>query len=520
MAFGNSRPAKEVVSDHESKLNLVGKDHRFEYLYEQMNESKTGMHSSLSGFFGKKNSEKYNAVTASLKEVMYKTKTTFKSFTSDNMRMLRDAANAYVRLIDACELYLEKDGGTTKSGAERKQRVKMIRKLAKEDFTAINQHYYDIKFGKITEEEQAKLTWQDIIFSGREATIEVDDLHNDMNFKALGAKSKTGDNMSRLMANGVFSKKETMLNKSENVSAYIQSRFDDHTNENGKYGKKTNITNRNVATSRMAGLLGLSGLIADSKTVKVKDNRSGKTYKGNMMAFAEGEEGTKVFEKEKANMQSSNDNIETRIQKAQQIFAPSLQKEMSSLQVLDYICGQNDRNTGNYMVQKDEQGRYAHVVGIDNDKSFGTGVDHAKFLEQTGALGEDKMRLVVDTKDNLVIPYMDKKLAQNIVNLSSDEIRFALKDLLADQYIENTVQRFKKVKTAIEKEEHGWNSARFREDSEWTEYTGERLRKKTSDAKRTKHKAKNGKDPMWGGMKIYGQSTYYGEFISGVVGLE
>ena len=515
------RPGKESLSEHESKINLVGKDHRFEYLYEEMKDSKTMMHGSFSGFFGRKNSDQYNAVTAALGEVINRTNTVFKQFAGDNLRMMREASNAYFRLIEACNSYLEKDGGTTKSGAARKDRVKLIRKLAKNDITAVQQYYYDIKFGKISEEEQSKLNWQDIIFSGREATIEVDDLHDDANFKALGAKSKTGDNMSRLLKRGVFSKKETMLNDSENKSALVPARFDNKDNEIGNYGKKTNITNRNVATSRMAGLLGLSGLIAESKTVKVKDRKTGEVFKGNLMDFAEGEEATEVYNRELTNMRASKDSIESRFRKAQEIFAPSLQKEMSSLQILDYICGQNDRNTGNYMIKKDEHGRYAHVVGIDNDKSFGTGIDHAELVERTGMIGNmEKMRLVVDKNNNLIIPYMDKQLAKNIVALSADEVRFALKDLLEPQYIENTVQRLQKVQAGIKNEKYGWDSACFREDSEWTEYTGERLRKKSSGAKMAKIAASTGKNAQFGGMKIYGQSTYYGEFINNIVGFQ
>lgn len=515
------RPGKESLSEHESKINLVGKDHRFENLYEEMKDSKTRMHGSFSGFFGRKNSEEYNAVTVALGEVINRTNTVFNEFTGDNLRMMREASNAYFRLLEACDRYLDKDGGTTKSGAARKERVRFIRKLAKSDITAVQQYYYDIKFGKISEEEQSKLNWQDIIFSGRTATIEVDDLHDDANFKPLGALSKTGDNMSRLMKNGVFSKKETMLNESENKSAFVPARFDSKDNEIGNYGKKTNITNRNVATSRMAGLLGLSGLIAESKTVKVKDRKTGEIFKGNLMEFAEGEEATKVSNRELANMRASKNSIESRFHKAQEIFAPSLQKEMSSLQILDYICGQNDRNTGNYMIKKDEYNRYAHVVGIDNDKSFGTGIDHAELVEKSGMIGNmEQMRLVVDTKNNLTIPYMDKQLAKNIVAVSADEVRFALRDLLEPQYIENTVQRLQKVQAGINNEEYGWDSPRFREDSEWTEYTGERLRKKSSGAKKAKIAADTGKSPQFGGMKIYGQSTYYGEFINKIVGFE
>ena len=151
------------------------------------------------------------------------------------------------------------------------------------------------------------------------------------------------------------------------------------------------------------------------------------------------------------------------------MFDPTIQKELTSLQVLDYICGQSDRHIHNFFLDKAGGKQYKHVHGIDNDSSFSTGT---KFDLDGGRSWMDlnKLRTVVrPNKNELVIPYMDKQLAINIVNLSPDMVRFALKDLLGDRYIEKTIIRLKNVQEAIQNEKDGFDSPRFKEDGEWND---------------------------------------------------
>ena len=87
-------------------------------------------------------------------------------------------------------------------------------------------------------------------------------------------------------------------------------------------------------------------------------------------------------------------------------------------------------------------------------------------------MGESKMRAVIHpNKNELVIPYMDKQLAINIVNLSPDMVRFALKDLLHDRYIEKAIIRLQNVQEAIRNEEGGFDSPRFKKEGEWNDKT-------------------------------------------------
>ena len=348
---------------------------------------------------------------------------------------------------------------------------------------------------------------------------------------------KIGEGASRAMKSGIFTKKDIKIHGDNyGLKGSYLSALNDRDSK-GDYGTKTNITNRNVATSRMAGLLGLSSLVADSKTVKVKDKQSGEVFKGNMMEFAEGESAKDISEKHVENISSKMKDMESKALKAQAVLAPSIQKELSSLQVLDYICGQGDRHSGNYFLQKDKSGEYAHIKAIDNDNSFSTGVDFAKATRMTNTSGMitsvQHMRFVVGPDGKLAIPFMDAQLAKNICNLKAEEVEFALKDLLEPQYIANTVERLQRVKMAIRSEEHGWDSPRFKEDFEWTETTANEMLQNSRqvklkelldkganmDEKARKKYASDIQFGWIGGFDTYLKNTYFGDFYASMIGL-
>ena len=139
---------------------------------------------------------------------------------------------------------------------------------------------------------------------------------------------------------------------------------------------------------------------------------------------------------------------------------------------MDYICGQGDRNQRNFFFEKDEKtGQFTHVHGIDNDMAFGSGVNAAKLARKRGGTTTKQMQLVVDEDENLLIPHMDKQLAVNVLNLSHDELRFALKDLIEPAAIEATIKRLTQVQNAIRKEMAKPDSTILLEDGQWNEQT-------------------------------------------------
>lgn len=128
-------------------------------------------------------------------------------------------------------------------------------------------------------------------------------------------------------------------------------------------GGVVNMSRRNVATSRMASLLGLEELIAKSQTVDITDEATGRLIRGNLMDQAEGIEYA----------DASEDMINGKV-------TSSFLRDVTNLQVLDVLCGQLDRHGGN-MMYKVENGNITGVQGIDNDAAFGTNVDVASTLD-------------------------------------------------------------------------------------------------------------------------------------------
>ena len=120
-----------------------------------------------------------------------------------------------------------------------------------------------------------------------------------------------------------------------------------------------NIDGRNSAMSSVANLLGVSDLIAKSKQVAVK-MPNGEFQTGTFMEFVESKDITHI------------DSIdEMRVLGLDAYESPEVKKQLADLQVLDYVCGNADRHTGNMLYKFDPQThKLASIKGIDNDASF------------------------------------------------------------------------------------------------------------------------------------------------------
>ena len=187
-------------------------------------------------------------------------------------------------------------------------------------------------------------------------------------------------------------------------------------------GGKVNLTRRNVATSRMASLLELKDLIAESQTVDILDEATGKTIRGNLMNQAEGKE---------------HEEIENSL-KERKITSTFL-RDITNLQVLDYLCGQVDRHAGNMMYKVDGDGNVTGVQGIDNDGAFG-------LKENAGRVA----RVFDTSSEEMFIPYMDAHLADRIMELDGDTLRYALMDLIKEEEINEAIKRLHTLQKGIE----------------------------------------------------------------------
>lgn len=214
-------------------------------------------------------------------------------------------------------------------------------------------------------------------------------------------------------------------------------------------GKESELTDRNVATSRIAELLGVGSIVAHSEKMVVKEGD--KTREGCFMEFAEG---TDFNSKKETTMRTVAEKVE---------FSrnPGFYKDQSTIEMLDFLCGQMDRNPGNMFYKLSEPGpdgkcNVIGLQGIDNDLAFGT----------IGALlGEDGE---IVKANNLHMEHMlehqffiDKKMAEAIQGLDREKLEFALGDLLPQKNIDIMWERTKYAKQHIKEhmavvEEGGW----------------------------------------------------------------
>ena len=526
---------QEKFAKSNSEVSTANKSNPMAGYLQDLEASKTSRHRSLKRFFTKQDSKEYTDVKDALRGVVEDTQGSFGSDAKANSDMLNSAVNNYHKLIAACNIYLNKDGGNKGTGKERKDKVRQILELAMMDYESVKTLSYRVR--SMSVEEQSKLNWQEILQEARTMTLEVDDLSN---FQSIGAAMKTGESAGRLIpGHGIFTK-EQKLNVSDMVDElqtrdnFISVSYNEGSEENfnpATVGETFNQTNRNVATSRVANLLGIGGIVEQSSTVKIREKGSGQVTKGNLMTLAKGDQGGAVAGGKIYEGMRRMDNIQERMNWAGKLFAPTVQKELCSLQVLDYICGQTDRHANNFFLEKDSSGSYAHVHGIDNDMSFGTGVDLGKLVAKTGDHERKRsMRMVVDAEGNLAIPHMDRQLAMNIKSLTPDELRFALDDIIEPVFIEAAIARLKIVQDAIQREEGKTGSKVFVDnDSGWGKATHEALIESTGNMRmKYAEAAAGGYDQFFESSgyiddkkekyEMFRQNGYYGEFMLSLMG--
>ena len=231
--------------------------------------------------------------------------------------------------------------------------------------------------------------------------------------------------------------------------------------------QKVNMTRRNVATSRMAALLGVGHLVAKSETAEIVDNATGKTYRGNLMEQAQGDRSGKESLVNVRKGKSLISDFQNGCPDVEMTASGGFQRDLCSLQVFDNICGQIDRHSGNYLVsQKGEKGEITGLQGIDNDGAFGLNED-CHFVHDVS-----NARSAYDINTGkMALPYLDKNFAERIKALEPDVVRYALRDLLTEKEIDTTIIRLDKVKKAIDT----MDKSQLLSDDEWNDDTAQTL---------------------------------------------
>jgi len=237
-----------------------------------------------------------------------------------------------------------------------------------------------------------------------------------------------------------------------------------------KNGESLSLSKRNVATSRLAEILGLGDLVARSETAKLVDATGGGTRTGNLMQEAGGVEvaGYVVDQMRGQYGEARRRGVESKDVEHSGIddkITPEFMKSLISLQILDNLAAQEDRHSANYFAEIVD-GKLGKVQGIDHDFSFG---NSTLVGDGSGSDIGTHGRNILDKNGKLRIPYMDKALADRITALKVEDLRIIMADVLEPWAIDALCTRFQQVKDAIiEDRDKNLNADRYLEnDADW-----------------------------------------------------
>ena len=210
--------------------------------------------------------------------------------------------------------------------------------------------------------------------------------------------------------------------------------------------QNSNVNRRNNAMSDFAELLEEPDLFAKSSNMTIVNGD--KQINGTFMLNAKGQS----FESWRPELEPFDEDREI-------IVSPEAMKQLSSIQVMDFLCGNVDRHPGNLFYQMDfsdkDYIKIAGVQGIDNDASFGT----VEF--KTGDLNLFMSKL----NDIKVI---DDKLAENILKITPEQIEEKIRLAgLSKEELAAAQERLSALKESIQ----SGKIERISDPKKWEEYT-------------------------------------------------
>jgi len=194
-----------------------------------------------------------------------------------------------------------------------------------------------------------------------------------------------------------------------------------------------NIDKRNVAMSTVANYFGLGNIIAEARSFTVK--MGGREIKGTFQQKAVGEDIKRITKDSKfvGFAKYKEDDLTA-------VNSPELKMQLSDLQVIDYICGNCDRHSGNMLYRietKDGKPVVAGITGIDNDMSFGTknGAENKEFEK---IVNPEEMRI------------MRLSTARKVIDLTPEKLDMILKDMNFTKIeMDNCKKRLSKLQKKI-----------------------------------------------------------------------
>jgi len=212
----------------------------------------------------------------------------------------------------------------------------------------------------------------------------------------------------------------------------------------GIKGSDLRFEHRAVAMYRLDQLLGTN--VIPRTEFAMRENQF-----GTVMAMVKGQE-MRIYDEDQGW------GINKKAVSGEEYENPKLRSGLSNLQLLDALSGQLDRHLGNIMVEKNEMGEIVKVWGIDNDQAFAP--KHKKAQKRKIRNNEGKninvdVDKLPDSNNQFMdhyrgIPeYIDKNIAERILELDPAKIHDAIADLLSKEEIDATLKRFTQIQEYI-----------------------------------------------------------------------
>ncbi|MBP5331992.1 MAG: hypothetical protein J6Y89_09095, partial [Lachnospiraceae bacterium] len=182
-----------------------------------------------------------------------------------------------------------------------------------------------------------------------------------------------------------------------------------------------NVDKRNCAMSAVSTLLGKKGLVAEAKPMIAVIN--GVPTAGTFM--------TKAFDH---NLNDLDDKNPMLTADKEAYNNPAVFDDIAAMQAIDFVCGNLDRHSGNYMTRfgmVDGKLKLTGITLIDNDMSFGSNVPKKGQENKWGSrfiLPEDMCAIGEETA-NRIMALTQEQLSMTLrgYGLSKDEIEAAWK---------------------------------------------------------------------------------------------
>lgn len=188
----------------------------------------------------------------------------------------------------------------------------------------------------------------------------------------------------------------------------------------------SDLTGRNIATSRMANFLGQSHLVTEAARVQLTS-------------------GDTVTEEGVVTRQAKGNQIDALVKLSREknkkiVLDPAAARDLINLEIMDTLCGQLDRNKSNLFFQHEEtedEIRLTHVTGIDSDMSFGT-VGYESLQQYADGFGQLPQ---IDQGGVSRVPVIDADMASSIMALTRENLEYLLEDLLSKADIDALWER-------------------------------------------------------------------------------